>query len=94
MAALRGPIGSTSKPLADISSAIFFEDDDLTRGKFEHERHEHALRFDFAGAASGEVLFEEDAFVRDVLVDDPKAVAVDAMMKLALTWPSGFRSAI
>ena len=55
----------------------FLEDDDLARGEFENERHEHALRFDIAGAASGQVLFEEDAFVGDVLVDDPEAFRVD-----------------
>src|SRR5579871_5428826 len=55
----------------------FLEDDDLARREFEDKRHEHALRFNFAGAACSEVLFEEDAFVRDVLVDDPQAFAVD-----------------
>jgi len=55
----------------------FLEDDDLARGEFENERHEHALRFDIAGTAGGEVLFEEDAFMGDVLVDNPEAFAID-----------------
>jgi len=77
MAALRGPIGSTSKTVGGHFFCDFFEDDDLTRGKFEHERHEHAaaIRLWPARRRRGAVR-REDAFVRDVLVDDPKAVAV------------------
>ena len=55
----------------------FFVDDELARREFENHRHQHALAFDFAGAARFEVLLEEDAFVGDVLIDDPEAFAVD-----------------
>ncbi len=55
----------------------FFVDDELARGKFENHRHQHALAFDFAGATRFEMLLEEDALVRDVLIDDPEAFAVD-----------------
>src|SRR5262249_30254768 len=39
-------------------------------------RHQHALRFDFSGAACFEMLFEQDAFMSNVLVDDPESLSV------------------
>ena len=54
----------------------FFVDDELARREFENHRHEHALAFDFSGAARFEMLLKKDAFVRDVLVDDPEPFAV------------------
>ncbi len=54
----------------------FFVNDELARGKLEDHGHEHALAFDFSGAAGFEVLFEQDALVGYVLVDEPETFAV------------------
>ena len=54
----------------------FFVDHQLARRQFQDHGHEHALAFDFARAARFQVLLEQDALVRDVLIDDPQAFAV------------------
>ena len=71
-----GPMGSTSKPLADKFLGNFFVNHDLARRQLYHHGHQHALRFDFACAARFEVLFKKHAFVRYVLVDNPQALAI------------------
>ena len=62
----------------------------LARRKLENHGHQHALAFDFAGAARFEVLLEEDALVRDVLIDDPQAFAVDGDDEAGADLPERF----
>ncbi len=66
----------------------------LARRKVHHMRHEHALPADLSFAARAQVLLEQDAFVRHVLVDDPEALAIDRddearidLAREASAWP-------
>jgi hypothetical protein len=52
------------------------EGDHLGGEKIDEERHEEALALDLFGVALAEDLFEEDALVGYVLVDDPEALFV------------------
>ena len=52
------------------------ENNELPRGKLHHERHEHALAGKLPFAARAQMLFEQHAFVRDVLVNDPQSFPV------------------
>ena len=58
------------------SSAIFSKIDHLPRRKLQNHRHQHALALDFSGAARFQVLLEEHAFVRHVLIHDPQTFGV------------------
>jgi len=89
-----GPWVRLSKPLANISSAIFSKMT-IWRGESSRmTRHEHALRFDIAGTAAARCCSKRNAFMGDVLVDNPEPSPLTATMKLELTWPSGFKSRI
>src|SRR5262249_56036510 len=48
----------------------------LARRQREYEGHQHALAFDSAHTTRFEVLLEENAFVGDVLIDQPEAFSV------------------
>jgi hypothetical protein len=52
------------------------EGDHLGREEIDQQRHEEALALDLLGVALAENLFEEDALVGYVLVDDPEAFFV------------------
>jgi hypothetical protein len=52
------------------------EGDHLGREKVDEQRHEEALALDLFGVAFAEDLFEENALVSYVLVDDPEALFV------------------
>ena len=52
------------------------EGDHLGGKEVDEERHEEALALDLFGVALAEDLFEEDALVGDVLIDDPEALFV------------------
>ena len=53
------------------------EGDHLGGEEFDEDGHEEALTLDAFGGALAHDFFEEDAFVGDVLVDDPEALFVD-----------------
>ena len=74
---VRGPKGSASKPLRSSSPAICGEGDHLRGEEIDEQRHEQALALDALDLALAEDLFEEDALVGDVLIDDPEAFFVD-----------------
>ena len=75
-ARVRGPKGSASKPLRSSSLGDLGEGDHLGGKEVDEQRHEEALALDLFGVALAEDLFEEDALVGDVLVDDPEALFV------------------
>ncbi len=59
----------------------------LAGGELDDHRHEQRLLFHVAGGALAQHLFEENAFVSDVLIDDPKPIATggedEAFVELA-----------
>jgi len=52
------------------------EGDHLSGEEVDEQRHEEPLALDLLGVAFAQDLFEEDALVRDVLVDDPETFFV------------------
>jgi len=57
--------------------------------KLDHQRNEHALSGELSVAARAQMLLEQHAFVRHVLVDDPQGLRrFTATMKLELTCPA------
>ena len=52
------------------------EDHALPRRQLRHDRHQQALPGERAFAARAQVLFEQHALVRHVLVDDPQSFAI------------------
>jgi len=52
------------------------EGDHLGRKQIDEKRHEEALTLDLLGVAFAKNFFEEDALVRDMLVDDPETFFV------------------
>src|ERR1017187_5226386 len=53
------------------------EDGHLARGQLDDERHQQLLLFGRLGQAQLADFFEQNAFVGDVLVDDPQALRID-----------------
>ena len=73
-AMLRAPKGSASKPLRLSSSEISVKMACCAGSEFEHQRHEQPLAFDAFRGALLQDLFEQHAFVRHVLIDNPQAL--------------------
>ena len=53
-----------------------FENDELPRRELHHQRHQHVLAGELPFAARAQMLFEQHALVRYVLVNDPQPFAV------------------
>jgi hypothetical protein len=73
--------GAGTKGLGFESVAIEFlrdlgEGDHLGGEEVDQQRHEEALALDLLGVAVAQDLFEEDALVGDMLVDEPEALFV------------------
>ena len=77
MATVRMPKGSASKPLRCNSSAISAKMACCAGVSSTMMGMSRRWRFDLAAAALVENLFEQDALVGDVLIDDPEALWVD-----------------
>ena len=81
-AMVRIPNGSVSKPVAFSSSAMRAYSICCAAREFQDHRHQQPLQLDRARLPLLQHLFEQDALVRDVLVDDPQPSLPAAMMKL------------
>ena len=73
---VRGPKGSTSKPLRSSSVGDAREEDHLVRKQFDQHGHQQALMLHALDFALAQNFFKQHAFVGDVLIDDPEALVV------------------
>ena len=73
--------------MARNSSPICSKVDELPRIQLDDQRHQHSLAAEFAFAARAQMLLEQHALVRHMLVNDPESFAIHRNDEAAVHLP-------